>query len=60
MQPFTVSYTKAINKQQKRIGHLFQGPFQAKLVDRNEYLLHFNTYAKSLRGIRVSDGVNRA
>lgn len=38
MQPFTVSYTKAINKQQERSGHLFQGPFQAKLVKDDRYL----------------------
>ena len=30
MQPFTVSYTKAVNKQEGRVGPLFQGPFQAK------------------------------
>ncbi len=44
MQPFTVSYTKAINKQQGRTGPLFQGPFKAKLVDKNEYLLHLSRY----------------
>jgi putative transposase len=44
MQPFTVSYTKAINKQQGRIGPIFQGPFQAKLVEKNEYLLHLSRY----------------
>jgi len=44
MQPFGVSYTKAINKQQGRVGPLFQGPFRAKLVDRDEYLLHLSRY----------------
>jgi len=44
MQPFTVSYTKAVNKQQARTGPLFQGPFQAKLVDTDEYLLHLSRY----------------
>lgn len=44
MQPFGVSYTKAINKQQGRVGPLFQGPFQAKLVDRDEYLVHLSRY----------------
>jgi len=38
MQPFTVSYTKAINKQRKRVGPLFQGPFKSKHVDNLEYL----------------------
>jgi putative transposase len=44
MHPFTVAYTKAINRQQKRIGPLFQGPFQAKKIDRNEYLTHLSRY----------------
>ncbi len=44
MQPFSVSYTKAINLQQKRVGPLFQGPFQAALVDKDEYLLHLSRY----------------
>lgn len=44
MQPFTVSYSKAINAQQRRVGPLFQGPFQAILVDTDEYLLHLSRY----------------
>ena len=44
MQPFGVSYTKAINRQQGRVGPLFQGPFQAKWVDRDESLLHLSRY----------------
>jgi len=44
MQPFTVSYTKAINKEQQRVGHLFQGTFQARLVDKDEYLKHLSRY----------------
>jgi putative transposase len=44
MQPFGVSYTKAINKQQGRVGPLFQGPFKARLIDSNEYLLHLSRY----------------
>ncbi len=44
MQPFGVSYTKAINWQQKRVGPLFQGPFKAKHVDRESYLLHLSRY----------------
>ena len=54
MQPFTVSYTKAINKQQQRSGHLFQGPFQAKLVKEDRYLkwvsryIHLNPVAAKL------------
>ena len=44
MQPFAVSYTKAVNKQQGRTGPIFQGPFQAVLVDRDDYLLHLSRY----------------
>ena len=44
MQPFLVSYTKAINKQQNRVGPLFQGPFQARLVKNEAYLLELATY----------------
>ena len=44
MQPFGLSYTKAINRQQGRVGSLFQGPFQAVWVDKDEYLLHLSRY----------------
>jgi REP element-mobilizing transposase RayT len=44
MHPLTISYTKAVNQQQLRSGHLFQGPFQALLIDKNEYLLHLSRY----------------
>jgi REP element-mobilizing transposase RayT len=44
MQPFGVSYTKAINRQQDRVGPLFQGPFKAKLVDQEAYLIHLSRY----------------
>ena len=44
MQPFGVSYTKAINRQQGRVGPLFQGPFRAKWVDMDEYVLHLSRY----------------
>lgn len=44
MQPFILSYTKAINKRYGRVGSLFQGRFQGILVDRDEYLLHLSRY----------------
>ncbi|MEZ4865822.1 MAG: transposase [Caldilineaceae bacterium] len=44
MQPFSTSYTKAINKQQNRVGPLFQGKFKAELVDRDEYLTYLSKY----------------
>jgi putative transposase len=44
MQRFSISYTKAMNERYDRVGSLFQGQFQAVLVDRNEYLLHLSRY----------------
>ncbi len=44
MQPFSVSYTKAINKRNMRTGPLFEGPYQAILVEQDEYLLHLSRY----------------
>ena len=44
MQPFGTSYVKAINKQQKRVGPLYQGPFKAKHVDSDAYLTHLTRY----------------
>ena len=44
MQRFSISYTKAINERFDRVGCLFQGAFQAKLVDEEGYLLHLTRY----------------
>lgn len=44
MQPFTTSYTKAINKEQQRVGPVFQGRFKATHVDDNSYLVHLTRY----------------
>ena len=44
MHPFTVSYTKAINRQQNRVGPLFQGSFQARLIQSEQYLLGIASY----------------
>jgi hypothetical protein len=44
MMRFSVSYTKAMNKRYDRVGSLFQGAFQAKHVDRDEYLVHLSRY----------------
>jgi putative transposase len=44
MQPWGVSYTKAVNKQQGRVGPVFQGPFQAVHVSRDEHLMHLSRY----------------
>lgn len=44
MQPFSVSYTKSINKQENRVGPLFQGPFQAKRIDSESSLVQVSQY----------------
>ena len=44
MQPFILSYAKAINKRFGRAGSLFQGRFKAALVDRDTYLVHLSRY----------------
>ena len=33
IQRFSISYTKAINKRYDRVGPLFQGPYQVKLIN---------------------------
>lgn len=44
MQPFGTSYTKSINKEQGRVGALFQGRFKGKHIAKNNYLLHLSRY----------------
>ena len=44
MQPFGVSYTKAVNKQQGRVGPVFQGPFRAVQVSGDDQLVHLSCY----------------
>lgn len=38
------SYTKYFNTKYERVGSLFQGPFKAKLVETDEYLLQLSKY----------------
>jgi putative transposase len=38
MQRFLISYTKSINCRYSRVGALFQGQFQAKLIESDEHL----------------------
>ena len=37
-------YTQAFNKQNKRVGHLFQGRFKAILVEKDAHLLELSRY----------------
>ena len=44
MHRLGMSYANALNKRLHRVGPLFQGRFQAKLVARDAYLLHLSRY----------------
>jgi putative transposase len=59
MQLFGISYTKAINKRFNRVGSLFQGAFQAKEVEHDEYLLQLSRYIhlNPLRAKLVAEAV---
>ncbi|MFH1853887.1 MAG: transposase [Candidatus Omnitrophota bacterium] len=39
-----LSYAMFFNKKYKRVGHLFQGPFKAKLIAKDGYLLRLSAY----------------
>lgn len=44
MQNLSFRYTRWVNTKQKRTGHLFQGRYQAILVERDSYLLELVRY----------------
>ena len=44
IQNLPFRYTRWINRRQKRVGHLFQGRYQAVLIDRDSYLLELVRY----------------
>jgi putative transposase len=44
MADITNSYTKYFNTKHKRIGSLFQGPFQAVHIESEEQLIHLSRY----------------
>jgi len=44
MQVVFNSYSKAVNKQQKRKGTLFERRFKAKLIDNDAYSIHLMRY----------------
>jgi putative transposase len=54
MQKFSISYTKAINTRFSRVGSLFQGQFQAKLVRNHSHLLNLCVY---IHANPVKDGL---
>lgn len=44
MMPLILSYTKSINHEMGKTGHLFQGPYQAKHIETNSQLIHLSRY----------------
>ena len=54
MQRLGISYTKAINKRFDRVGALFQGAFQAKVVTSDAHLRHLCVY---IHANPVKDGL---
>ena len=55
MQRVLNSYTKYFNTKYQRIGHLFQGPYQAVHVEDNTQLLHLSSYIhKNFKEIKES------
>lgn len=44
MHAIGVTYSMYFNKKYQRVGSLFQGRFKAKMVDKDEYLLHLSKY----------------
>ena len=44
MRKVSDSYTKFFNTKYHRVGPLFQGSFKAKIIEKDEYLLHLSRY----------------
>ena len=44
MQRIQNSYTKYFNTKYKKVGHVFQGPFQAVHIENNRQILHLSAY----------------
>ena len=44
LQKLLTIYSMYFNKKYDRVGHLFQGPYRAVLVEKDEYLLHLSRY----------------
>ena len=44
MQCVTIAYTRFFNRRHNRVGHVFQGRFHSRLIDRDSYLLVASRY----------------
>lgn len=52
------SFTKFFNTKYERVGPLFQGPFKAKLIENEEYLLQLSKYVhKNPQDVEFPHGV---
>ncbi|MDO8498419.1 MAG: transposase [bacterium] len=52
------SYTRYFNTKYERVGSLFQGPFKARLIENEEYLLQLSKYIhRNPLGFRFPHGV---
>lgn len=61
MHKLGLGYTKYFNQKNKRNGVLFQGPFKAKHVSSNEYLLHLSAYVNLNNKVhQLGNGVSKS
>ena len=44
MQSLTIAYTRHVNTRYSRVGHVFQGRFHSRLIERDVYLLVASRY----------------
>ena len=44
MQCLTIAYTKYFNRRHRRVGHVFQGRFHSRLIEKDAYLLVASRY----------------
>ena len=61
MHKLGLGYTKYFNQKNQRNGVLFQGPFKAKHVGSNEYLLHLSAYVNLNNKVhQLGNGVSKS
>ena len=54
MRHFNISYTAAYNRRRRRVGHLYQGRYQAIVIDQDSYLLELSRYVH-LNPVRIKE-----
>jgi len=58
MRHFNISYTSVFNRRHQRVGHLYQGRYQAFLIDSGDYLLEVSRYIH-LNPVRIKALANK-